>query len=369
MAEVRIGTFNLGNLALPDAALAGHDRWSAAEAGWRQDWIARQIVAMDADVIAFQEVIDLPALEQAVALADRIGAAHAPPGAVWRPYGPGAIRHAPNAHDGRPGRRKPGQAVLSRLPVAGDLAVQDLHPPLELPLLDDTADGRYRLARLSRPVQRVDISLGPRRIALFNLHLRSRLPGFRRAQGATHAAGEDLLAYDPALRADGAFAAATRRLAEAMAARGLILQALDAGLAVIALGDFNDGPDAAATRIVAGEAPVEDFSRWSRAGAAGPGDSYTADESAAIRAAMARVGLTPAGALAQAASGGDFTALYGGAGIVLDHVLLSHHFAGAVGHVRVLNDHLTLPPDPARHDGLIPDHGQIVVHFEPEALT
>lgn len=369
MAEVRIGTFNLGNLALPDAAMAGHDRWSTAEAAWRQDWIARQIVAMDADVIAFQEVIDLPALEQAMALADRIGAAHAPPGRDWRPYGTGAILHAPNAHDGRPGRRKPGLAVVSRLPVTGQTVVQDIRPPLELPLLDDTAAGTYRLARLSRPVQRVDLTLGRRGVTLFNLHLRSRLPGFRRAQGATHAPGEDLLALDPALRADGAFAATTRRAAEAMAARRMILQALAEDRAVIALGDFNDGPDAPSTRIIAGEPPVEDFTRWSRAGATGPDDTYTAAESATIRAAMAAVALTPAGALAQSASGGDFTALYGGAGLCLDHILLSRHFAGAAAHVRVLNDHLTLPPDPARHEGLIPDHGQVVVHIEAEALT
>lgn len=64
---LRVGTFNLRNFALPDFQFYPNlDAYSADEYAAKRDWTAQQIDKMNCDVIVFQEVFHIQALEEAV---------------------------------------------------------------------------------------------------------------------------------------------------------------------------------------------------------------------------------------------------------------------------------------------------------------
>ena len=75
MTQFRIASFNVKNLIGPDKEYYRFQSYTPEEYAWKEDWLADQLVAMNADVIGFQEIFEEQALRDTIARADRYGAA------------------------------------------------------------------------------------------------------------------------------------------------------------------------------------------------------------------------------------------------------------------------------------------------------
>ncbi len=144
MAEFTIASFNVKNLIGAEREYYRFERYTPEEQAWKEDWLADQLLTMDADVICFQEIFEEDALRHVIAETDLRGAAMndaALPDrskryarkAIFRklaytPYTDAALALAPNANDGAPGHRRPGLAVLSRLGFVGDPEIVQVWP-------------------------------------------------------------------------------------------------------------------------------------------------------------------------------------------------------------------------------------------------
>ena len=310
MTTFRIGSFNVKNLIGADREYYKFERYTPEEHAWKEDWLADQLLTMDADVVCFQEIFDEAALRDVITETDLRGLAlndAAIPDrskryarkAIFRklayvPYPDAALAFAPNANDGEPGQRRPGLAVLSRLGFVGDPeVVQVLVKPVEIPFQELTGEdgGFYRLSRLSRPILKVRVPVGGHVVTVFNCHLKSKLGEFPRAPGEPYAPEANLLDYNARARGLGNLRAGLRRMAEAWVLRGLILDELDAGHPVMVLGDFNDGEHAVSTEIITGEAPFRNYAWMRRHDAVEAHQRYSKEEAAQILESIERVRL------------------------------------------------------------------------------
>ncbi|WP_424944776.1 endonuclease/exonuclease/phosphatase family protein [Aliiroseovarius crassostreae] len=392
MRDFTISSFNVKNLIGPDQEYYQFMSYTPEEYAWKRDWMADQMLSLDADVIGFQEVFEEDALLDVIKEANRraaeLNAATIPDRskryhrkAIFRklevePWNTDHIAFAPNLNDGAPGERRPGLAVLSRFGFVGaPEVVQQLDTPLVIPFAGD--GGAYRLTRLSRPILKVRLPVGEgdnrQVITLFNCHLKSKLGEFLRPDGAEFAPEEDLTAYDPVARALGSARAAMRRMAEAWVLRRLVVAEINAGNPVVVLGDFNDGEHAVSSEIISGEAPFKNYSWMLRHDAQTPRDRYTIEENAQITAAIDKVRLHSAEKLFVRKSLRDmvYTASFGGVFESIDQIFLSRDFhpenrdrIADMTYFSVLNDHITDGSHPeAPYNKLASDHGQIMAHL------
>ncbi len=392
MTEFTIASFNVKNLIGPEQEYYRFEKYTAEEYAWKLDWMADQLMTLNADIVCFQEVFEDSALRAVIAETDARGQElndAAVPGrnkpyrrkAIFRklrydPYDSAALAFAPNANDGPAGERRPGLAVLSRFGFEGaPEVVQDLSPAIEIPFHELTgADGgAYRLSRLSRPIMKVRVPVGGTVLTIFNLHFKSKLGEFLKPQGALFAPEANLLDYDAEGRALGALRAGIRRMAEAWVLRAMIVEELDRGHPVMVLGDMNDGENAVSSEIVTGEQPFVNYAWMRRHDAAGPNDRYSDTEARQIREDVERVRLHSAEKLFVRKSLRDmvYTAAFGGNYESIDQILMSRHFhpdnperIGEMEYFSVLNDHLTDGSHPeAPYNKLASDHGQIMAHI------
>ncbi|MCX7558942.1 endonuclease/exonuclease/phosphatase family protein [Sulfitobacter sp. F26204] len=393
MSAFTIASFNVKNLIGADREYYKFQSYTPEEYAWKEDWLADQLVTMNADIIGFQEVFEEEALRRTIARADRIGAennAEALPGpdkryrkrAIFRhlgygDYGNAALAFAPNIHDAEAGNRRPGVAVLSRLGFAEDPEIiQDLGAPFKIPFqtFDDEDGGHYTLRKLSRPILKVRVPVGGEVITVFNCHLKSKLGEFIRPEGADFASEADLTNYDPVGRALGAARAAMRRMAEAWVLRGAIIGELQQGRPVIVLGDLNDSENAVSSEIISGEVPFKNYTWMLRHDAKHRGDRYSAAESAKITEEIEAVRLHSAERQFERKSLRDmvYTSAFGGIYESIDQILMSRHFLpqwpnhiGEMTYFSVLNDHLTDGSHPeAPYNKLASDHGQIMATIQ-----
>lgn len=391
MTEFSIASFNVKNLIGADQEYYRFESYTPEEHAWKEDWLADQLLSMDADIVCFQEIFDPDALRAVVEETNargRASNADVVPDrskryarkAIFRklsfaPYDPLHLAFAPNANDGAPGERRPGVAVLSRFGFAADPEIiQTLSEPLEIPFADlGGADGgSYTLRRTSRPILKVKVRVGDSVITVFNCHLKSKLGEFPRPPAGLPPE-VDLMDYDPAGRALGSLRAALQRMAEAWVLRREVLKSLNAGEPVMVLGDFNDSEHAVTSEIIAGERPFKNYAWMRRHDAAHRSDRYSQKEDAEIREAIEAVRLHSAEKLFVRKSLRDmvYTASFGGVFESIDQIYLSRHFLpdfqGSIGEMEyfsVLNDHLADGSHPeAPYNKLASDHGQIIAHM------
>jgi endonuclease/exonuclease/phosphatase family metal-dependent hydrolase len=389
MSQFTIASFNVKNLIGPDQEYYKFQSYTPEEYAWKEDWLADQIVSLNADIIGFQEVFDETSLRDTIAQADAIGTANndaALPGKdkryrhraifdrlAYSDYSKAALAVAPNIHDGAPGQRRPGVAILSRLGFAEEpQIIQALPEPLKIPFqtFDGDEGGHYTIQKLSRPILKARIPVGDQVITVFNCHLKSKLGEFVRPDGTAFPEEADLTNYDPVGRALGAARAAMRRMAEAWVLRGAIIGELQQGRPVMVLGDFNDSENAVSSEIISGEAPFKNYAWMLRHDAEHRGDRYSDDESKQITEDIESVRLHSAERLFVRKSLRDmvYTSAFGGVYESIDQILMSRHFlpeyAGNIGEMEyfsVLNDHLTDGSHPeAPYNKLASDHGQIM---------
>lgn len=393
MTEFTIASFNVKNLIGAEKEYYRFQVYTPEEFAWKSDWLADQIVTMDADIVGFQEIFEEEALRAVIGAADARGReandANLPDAtkkyrkkAIFRklgytPYDRSALAFAPNINDGEPGHRRPGLALLSRFGFAGaPIIIQELERPVEIDLSrlgGEPGAGAYTLKRLSRPILMARVPVGNQVISVFNCHLKSKLGEFIRPEGAEFAPEQVLTVYDPAGRALGALRAALRRMAEAWVLRKAILEELDKGRPVMVMGDFNDGEHAVSSEIISGEVPFRNYSWMLRHDAKHANDRYSSEENEAITESVERVRLHSAEKMFVRRSLRDmvFTSAFGGVYESIDQIYMSRHFLperegaiGALEYYSVLNDHLTDGSHPeAPYNKLASDHGQIMVHL------
>ncbi|QBF30717.1 endonuclease/exonuclease/phosphatase family protein [Thalassococcus sp. S3] len=388
MTLFTIASFNVKNLIGADQEYYRFQSYTPEEYAWKEDWLADQLLTMDADIVGFQEIFEAQALSDVITEADRRGAlanADAVPSRDKRyhrraifdrirfdGYADAELAFAPNTSDGGPGKRRPGLALLSRPGFAEPPEViQDLPEPLTIPFADGAGD--FRLTRLSRPILKARVPIGGRVVTVFNCHLKSKLGEYLRPDGATFAPEADLTNYDPTGRALGSLRAALRRMAEAWVLRDAIVAELQSGHPVIALGDFNDGEHAVSSEIISGEVPFKNYAWMLRHDAESPRDRYTDAENTQITEDIERVRLHSAEKLFARKSLRDmvYTTAFGGVYESIDQIYLSRDFlADFPGHIgemeyfSTFNDHLTDGSHPeAPYNKLASDHGQIMAHI------
>ena len=389
MTDFTIASFNVKNLISAEQEYYRFQTYTTEEHAWKEDWLADQLVRMNPDIVGFQEIFELPALQAVLDAADSIGLdsnADVVPGSdkkyrkkaifrklAYRDYSAAKIAFAPNANDGEPGQRRPGLAILSRYGFDGTPEIiQDLSPALAVAFEGGEA-GHFKLDRLSRPLMKARIPVGNQIITVFNCHLKSKLGEFHRPDDADYAPEADLTTYDPVGRALGALRAATRRMAEAWVLRRLIVAELEQGHPVMVLGDFNDSENAVSSEIIAGERPFKNYSWMLRHDASQPNNRYSKDENEQIQEAVDKVRLESCEKLFVKKSLRDmvYTSAFGGVFESIDQILVSRHFRdskaqiGEMEYFSVFNDHLTDGSHPeAPYNKLASDHGQIMGHFK-----
>ncbi|MDJ0628752.1 MAG: endonuclease/exonuclease/phosphatase family protein [Rhodobacter sp.] len=392
MTGFTIASFNVKNLIGPEQEYYRFERYTEEEHAWKEDWLADQLLTLNADIVCFQEIFDAAALQAMIDETDDRGKAlneAALPDRTkgyrkkaifrklrYKDYGGAALAFAANANDGAPGQRRPGLAVLSRFGFDGaPEVIQDLETAVTIPFRELTGEdaGHYRISRLSRPVQKVRVPVGDTTVTVFNCHLKSKLGEYLTPPGASFAPEADLLTYDPAGRALGSLRSGLRRMAEAWVIRRLVLDELKRGHPVMVLGDLNDGEHAVSTEIITGELPFRNYAWMRRHDAEAANDRYSSDEAARIREDVEKVRLHSAEKLFVRKSLRDmvFTAAFGGVYESIDQILMSRHFhpdnperIGEMEYFSTLNDHLTDGSHPeAPYNKLASDHGQIMAHF------
>ena len=398
MPRFTIASFNVKNLIGPDREYYRFQSYTPEEFAWKSDWMADQLLTMDADIVGFQEIFEedplLAVIEECTTRAHALNAATVPDRSkryhrkvIFRRlevsgYDDASLAFAPNAADtGEPGLRRPGLAILSRFGfVEEPEVIQDLDEPLSIPfqplrgMAGELEAGQYVLRRLSRPILKARIAVGDQVITVFNCHLKSKLGEYDTPEGAAYAPEQDLTRYDPVGRAMGSLRAALRRMAEAWVLRREIVAELEAGRPVIALGDFNDGEHAVSSEIVAGEVPFRNYAWMLRHDAQDASDRYSDEENKQITEAVERVRLHSAEKLFVRKSLRDmvYTAAFAGVFESIDQIYLSRHFhpdnaarIGEMTYFSTFNDHLTDGSHPeAPYNKLASDHGQIMAHLD-----
>lgn len=397
MTRFTIASFNVKNLIGADKEYYKFQSYTPEESAWKQDWMAEQLLTMDADIVGFQEIFEQDALRDVIAHADSLGhasndAAIPDPSqryhrkAIFRklaytPYGTTGLAFAPNCADtGEAGQRRPGVAIVSRFGFVGTPEIiQDLPEPVDIPFsalrgTDNQDDaGHYRLRRLSRPILKARIPVDGQTITVFNCHLKSKLGEHVTPAGADFSLASDLTNYDPVARALGSLRAALRRMAEAWVLRREIIAELDAGNPVMVLGDFNDGEHAVSSEIISGETPFKNYAWMLRHDAKTSRDRYSDAQNEQITEDINRVRLHSAEKMFVRKSARDmvYTSAFGGTFESIDQIYMSRHFhpdyankIGEMEYFSVLNDHLTDGSHPeAPYNKLASDHGQIIAHM------
>ncbi len=398
MTEFTIASFNVKNLIGPDKEYYQFQTYTPEEYAWKEDWLADQLLSMNADVVGFQEIFEQEALEAVITETDSragtLNAATIPDKSkryhrkvIFRklsvePYTDAALAFAPNAADeGVPGKRRPGVPVLSRLGFVGaPEVIQDLETPVTIPfqplrgMQGGNDAGQYVLRRLSRPILKVRIPLGDQVITVFNCHLKSKLGEHFKPEGAEFAPEKDLTQYDPVGRALGSLRSAVRRMAEAWVLRREIVKELRLGNPVMAMGDFNDGEHAVSSEIIAGETPFKNYQWMLRHDAKEYSDRYSAEENTQIKEDIARMRLHSAEKMFVRKSLRDmvYTSAFGGVFESIDQIFMSRHFhpdhegrIGEMTYFSAFNDHLTDGSHAeAPYNKLASDHGQIMAHMQ-----
>lgn len=321
---IKIGTFNLLNLALPDERYYNR-RYSKDDFERKVNWISSQLIRMNADIVGFQEVFHLPALEQVVAASGM--------------YQSASICMSDRNGDG------PAVALVSKFEVLEHDVFTDF-PEQAILEVDGT---QVPITRFSRPVLRAKVRLADDLVAnVFVVHLKSKRPKVP----------DDQNPHDPRESAKGEARSLIIRAAETTALRHILIDTLQGtNYPVIMMGDFNDDGGAVTSRILCGAEPFRNLPTEAK-------QKLWDVHMYNVKDIQAR----------QSYRDVYYTHLHNGHYDSLDHILVSQEFVrqnpqrlGFVEYVKNFNDHLI---DDTLSDDRVPfwqsDHGQVVasIHLE-----
>ena len=325
---IKIGTFNLFNLVLPNINYYGNRVYSLSDYNKKTDWIAQQLVKMDAQIVGFQEIFHTEALKDAIRKSEL--------------YEHGTIVTTPEKGD------RPIVGLVSNFPVIGFHVYDNFPEKSMIKLKQDNEDFSFDLpfTKFSRPVLRVDINIYGVDYMVYSVHLKSKRPMFL----------DNERRENPIDVAKAQTRSLILRAAEATALRSILLNDLkDKKVPVILFGDLNDTGLSVTTKIISGEAPHR---------------RYPQDVKKRIWDTL----LYHVKDIQSRHSYGDFyyTHIHNGHYESLDQIMVSEELVaenperlGRVGYVSLFNDHLL---DQTLTDERIApwqsDHGQVVASIE-----
>lgn len=328
---LKVGTFNVLNLALPEVPYYPDERpYSIVEFDRKAAWIGEQLRRMDADVVGFQEVFAEAALLE-VCTRSR------------------AFANATVIAPGADGASGPRVGLATTLPLAEPAVSITDFPPGVNTVVDGIA---LPVGTFSRPVLRARVAVTPAMtLTVFVVHLKSKRP----------IVDITVPEHDPREEALGKARSLIRRTAEAAALRFLVLEEIVGNSRpTIVLGDLNDGPRAVSTEIITGDAPSR---FWPRG--------------ADLRATYWDRVLYSAHEVQARNTGRDvsYSHIFNSHYENLDHILVSQEFhdrnpnrLGDLANLRHFNDHLVdnqLSDD--RPDRTTSDHAQLVAEIDLRA--
>jgi endonuclease/exonuclease/phosphatase family metal-dependent hydrolase len=318
---IRIGTFNLLNLTVPEMLYYNKQKISGEDFSRKKAWINQQLDAMNADIVGFQELFHESALRN-------------------------ILNDNPNYENARivVGHNKeglPSVGLFSRFPIT-DFQVFNEFP--EQLVVDGLT---IPFTNFSRPVLKCTVQVRPDlHFIVVVAHLKSKRPMI--ADGAD--------GRDPVEVAKGQARSLLMRSAEANALRTVLMNVLkERDYPVIVMGDLNDTHNSVTTRIISGDPPFRHMPMERKLEIWDTLLYHVKD----IQARMSY-------------SDVYFTHIYNGHYEALDHIMVSQELVkenpkniGRVGSVRVFNDHLI---DETLSGERVPnwqsDHGQVVVSIE-----
>jgi len=320
----RVATFNLFNLALSEEHYYNR-KYSKEQYQKKVTWISSQLRRLRADIVGFQEVFHIAALEEvltATGMYDRASLS------VGERNGEG-----------------PAVGLVSRFPILE----HDIIPEFPVEAHLDIDEVKIPLYNFSRPLLKVKLRLSDELdVIVFVVHLKSKRPKISR----------DADPHDPREQALGYARSLMLRAAETTALRHLLLDTLKGtDLPVIVMGDLNDDGNAVTSQILVGSEPWRNLPLK-------------------VKQKLWDVHLYNVKDIQARQSYRDvyYTHLHNGHYDSLDHILVSQEFVrqnpqrlGYVEYVKVFNDHLV---DETLSDDRPPlwesDHGQVVATIQLE---
>ena len=316
-ATLMMASCNVLNLAQPGRHFYdGQDPYSQNEFERKVDWLGDRFRALNADVLAVQEVWDELALRAAVA---RSGLQ----------YGTVLVPGAENGPGQSGAQGTPRVGLVTRLKLESVQSITDFPAAaiVQVP-------GLGAHTRFERPPLLATMRMKHgQEIAVITAHLKSKRPKYLQdAQGKTLEDTED-----PAVQAVGSLRSLIMRAAEALALRLKVVELLHrTRLPLIVMGDLNDGPHSVTTQLIAATSQVA-YDKGARDNALF--SAWDVQGDAALRRDVA------------------YSHIHQGYPEVLDQLLVSEEFVAssraAIGDVRrveVFNDHLNEGRDRSRSD-------------------
>lgn len=319
--KIRVASFNLYNLVLPEVNYYGRRRYSLQEFNRKKAWINYQLDNMNADIVGFQEVFHEEALQQIIAENENYKGSRL---VVTKTDGSG-----------------PAVGVLSRFPITDYQAYSTFPEQLEVDKM------LIPFKSFSRPVIRARIMINDyQHFNVFVAHLKSKRPMI----------ADEVDRNDPLEKAKGEARSLLLRASESCALRSILLEYLeDRNDPVVLFGDLNDAGHSVTTQIISGQQPFRHLpfdvkkKQW---------DTLLYH----VKDIQAR----------QSYRDVYYTHIYNGHYNSIDHIMVSEELVkenpkhiGRVESVQVYNDHLidqTLSDD--RVESWKSDHAQVVATIE-----
>jgi predicted extracellular nuclease len=313
------------NLANPGRTFyANQDTYSANEFERKIEWLGGRIAALNADVLAVQEVWDEAAMKAAVSRSGLRYNTVAVPGAENDDKNNGQSN---NVRQGA--QNTPRVGIVTRLDVEKLQSFSEFPPDLRIQI-----PGLGEHAKFERPPLLATLRMKHGQVIhMLTTHMKSKRPKFLQdAQGEPLEDRED-----PRITALATLRSLMMRGAEAAALRHIVADLLQrTNEPLIVMGDFNDGPHSVTTQIIAATSEVaydkaaRDAALW---------NAYEVQGEMALKRDVA------------------YSHVHQGYPEVLDQIFVSEEFLprskfsiGDVRRVDYFNDHLQEGRDRSRSD-------------------
>jgi predicted extracellular nuclease len=317
VTTLTVATANVLNLANPGRTFyANQDTYSQNEFERKIEWLGGRIAALNADVLAVQEVWDEAAIKAAVS---RSGLR----------YSTVAVPGAENNEKNNGAQNTPRVGIVTRLEV------EKLQSFSEFPVsLHIQIPGLSEHAKFERPPLLAALRMKHGQVVhVLTAHMKSKRPKF--LQDAKGEPTEDR--EDPKILALATLRSLMMRGAEAAALRHIVADVLTrTHEPLIVMGDFNDGPHSVTTQMVAATSEVA-YDKGARDAALW--NAYEVQGEMALKRDVA------------------YSHVHQGFPEVLDQIFVSEEFLprskfsiGDVRRVDYFNDHLQEGKDRSRSD-------------------
>jgi predicted extracellular nuclease len=325
VTTLTVATANVLNLANPGRIFyANQDTYSQNEFERKIDWLGGRIAALNADVLAVQEVWDEAAIKAAVS---RSGLRYSTVAV------PGAENHEKSNGESNPSQsgaqNTPRVGIVTRLEVEKLESFSEFPPALRLQI-----PGVGEHAKFERPPLLATLRMKHGQVVhVLTAHLKSKRPKF--LQDAKGQPLEDR--EDEKTTALATLRSLMMRGAEAAAMRHIVIDVLKrTHEPLIVMGDFNDGPHSVTTQIIAATGEVA-YDKGARDAALW--NAYEVQGEMALKRDVA------------------YSHVHQGSPEVLDQIFVSEEFLprsrfsiGDVRRVDYFNDHLQEGKDRSRSD-------------------